>query len=121
MTAAGGGQVCRNRVVWPTFCLGSVMPRTVLPSPLRLTLSWTGAESRPRRADDSGKGAVGFSRAGSLVMPFRPTLVRVDPCSGFMALCSGATALGTPSPVLAHTGADFCNWAVSVAWIYPHL
>jgi hypothetical protein len=41
----------------------------------------------------------------------------VDPCSGFMALCSGAKALDSPSPVLPHTGADFCHWEVSVARI----
>ena len=29
-------------------------------------------------------------------------------------------ALYTPSPVLPHTGADFCHWEVSVARIYPH-
>src|SRR3954468_16614092 len=36
-----------------------------------------------------------------------------------MALCSGAKALDSPSPVLPHTGADFCHWEVSVARITP--
>ena len=67
------------------------------------------------------QGRRGLLRGRPAGHAFRSTWVRVDPCSGFTALCSGAPALDSPSPVPPHTGADFCNTAVSVARIDPHL
>src|SRR5688500_104366 len=45
--------------------------------------------------------------------------LRIDPCSGFMSLCSGGTSLGTPGLVLPHVSADCCFCEVSFARIYP--
>src|SRR5215203_2025834 len=81
--------------------------------------SWTGAEAAPdtRRTVQGRRGLLRGRLAGHA---FRSIVVRVDPCSGFTALWSGAPARDSPSPVPPYTGADFCNGAVSVARIYPN-
>ena len=58
------GAALQPRPAGPARWLGE-RPRCM---PADVKRSWTGAEADPDHADDCGKGAAGFSGAGSLVM-----------------------------------------------------